>query len=122
MHRWLLSLDVGSVFVFVIAGRSNHQQSEAVLSVLHTAGPFLMALGTGWVVARAWRDPVGLRTGLLVSAFTVAGGVVLRRVIFSDGIAPSFVVVTALFITAAMMGWRMGARQFRPRRAAGTAG
>lgn len=118
MHRWLLSLDVGSVFVFVIAGRSNHNQSEAALSVLHTAGPFLIALGAAWLVARAWRDPVGLRTGLTVAGVTVVGGVILRRVVFSDGVAPSFILVTTLFLTVIMVGWRVGARALGGREAA----
>ena len=112
MHRWLLLFDVGSVFVFVVAGRSNHNGSDAALSILHTAGPFLIALGIGWLIARAWQDPISLRTGGMVAVVTVAGGVVLRRLVFDDGTAVSFVVVTTLFLTFLLLGWRLGARPF----------
>jgi hypothetical protein len=110
MKRWLLSFDVGSVLVFVVAGRSNHGAEESVAGILHTAGPFLIALAIGWAVARAWQDPASLQVGGTVLAVTVVAGMLLRRFAFDDGIQLSFILVAAAFLTLFLMGWRLGAR------------
>lgn len=107
MTTWLLSLDVTSVLVFVIAGRSTHGIEETVPGVAHTAAPFLIALGAGWVAARAWKSPSSIRTGLIVLASTVVVGMALRRLVFGDGIAATFVLVTAAFLTLFLLGWRL---------------
>ena len=107
--KWLLSFDVASVLVFVIAGRSNHGAEETATGVLHTAGPFLIALAMGWTVTRAWQDPASLRVGVGVVAVTVVAGVAVRRLIFDDGIQLSFVLVAAAFLTLFLLGWRVGA-------------
>ena len=109
MSRWLLSFDVASVMVFVIAGRSNHGAEESATGVLHTAGPFLIALVLGWAVMRAWQDPVSLRVGAGVLAVTVVGGMALRRFVFDDGTQASFVLVAAAFLALFLLGWRAGA-------------
>jgi len=109
MRRWLLAYDVGSVVVFVIAGRSNHGAEASATGILHTAGPFLIALLLGWVAARAWHDPSSLQTGARVLAVTVVAGMLLRRFAFGDGIQLSFVLVATAFLTLFLMGWRVGA-------------
>lgn len=109
MKPWLLSYDVGSVLVFVIAGRSNHGAEETAAGILHTAGPFLIALVIGWAVARAWQDPASLQVGGTVLAVTVVAGMTLRRFVFDDGTQLSFVFVAAAFLALFLMGWRLGA-------------
>lgn len=115
MKPWLLSYDVASVLVFVVAGRANHGAEETTAGVLHTAGPFLIALVVGWVVVRAWHDPASLRVGAGVLAVTVGLGMVLRRFVFDDGIQLSFVLVAAAFLTLFLLGWRLGAAASRRR-------
>ena len=105
MNRWLLSLDTTSVVLFVLAGRATHQ--AAATGSFGTAAPFLIALGIGWVVMRAWNDPASIRTGVGVLISTFGVGMVLRRFVFDDGTALSFVLVTAAFLTLTLMGWRM---------------
>lgn len=109
MSKWLLSFDVASVLVFVIAGRSNHGAEETATGVLHTAGPFLIALVLGWVVMRAWQDPASLRTGAGVVAITILGGITVRRLVFDDGIQFPFVLVTTAFLALFFLAWRIGA-------------
>ena len=117
MKKSLLAYDVGSVLVFVIAGRSNHGAEETAQGILHTAGPFLIALVGGWLVTRAWEDPTSLRVGAGVLAMTIGGGMVLRRFAFDDGTELSFVLVAAAFLTLFLLGWRLGARALTGRRA-----
>lgn len=106
MNRWLLSFDTTSVVVFVLVGRATHNQAGTT-GTLRTAGPFLIALGIGWIVTRAWNDPASIRTGLGVMASTFVVGMVLRRFVFDDGTALSFLFVAAAFLTLSMVGWRM---------------
>ena len=108
MSKWLLSYDLAGVLVFVVAGRANHGAEETATGILHTAGPFLIALGLGWLVTRAWQDPASLRTGVGVLAVTVVAGMVLRRFVFDDGIQLSFVLVASAFLTLILLGWRLG--------------
>jgi hypothetical protein len=118
MKRWLLSYDVGSVLVFVVAGRSNHGAGESAAGILHTAGPFLISLVIGWAVTRAWEDPASLRVGAKILAVTVVLGMLLRRYVFDDGTQLSFVLVASAFLTLFLMGWRLGAMAGRRRRVA----
>lgn len=115
MSKWLLSYDLGAVLVFVVAGRANHGAEETATGILHTAGPFLIALVAGWAVTRAWEDPASLRTGAGVLVVTVGVGMVLRRFLFDDGIQLSFVLVAAAFLTLFLLGWRLGAAVSRRR-------
>ena len=107
MRRWLLSLDVVAIMVFVIVGRFNHGSAESVGGILHTAGPFLLAVVFGWALVRAWLDPVSLRVGVEMVGVTVVVGMVLRRSVFGGGTELSFVLVTAAFLTLFMVGWRV---------------
>lgn len=116
MRKWLLSYDLASVMVFVIAGRSNHGAEETATGILHTAGPFLIALALGWAVTKAWRDPASLRVGSGVLAITVIAGMILRRFVFDDGTQLSFVFVATAFLTLFLLGWRVGAALTNRRR------
>jgi hypothetical protein len=98
--------DLGLVLTFVAIGRSSHHESGSLLGFLGTAWPFVVGLGIGWVVVRAWRAPTRvLRTGVGVWGMTVVAGLVLRAV-SGQGVQLSFVIVTALVLALFLLGWR----------------
>jgi len=100
-------MDVASILVFVAVGRRSHDEDGGLVSgVAEVAAPFLLALALGWLVARAWRAPRTIRTGLVVWPVTVVAGLLLRRVAFDRGTAASFVVVATLVTGALLVGWR----------------
>jgi uncharacterized membrane protein (GlpM family) len=102
--------DIAAVIVFVTVGRRSHDEDGSVVGGIATvAAPFLLALVAGWYLARAWRSPGSLRTGLQVWLITVALGMVLRNVVFGKGTAPSFVVVATIVLGALLLGWRLAA-------------
>jgi Protein of unknown function (DUF3054) len=105
-------LDAASVLVFVIIGRANHGDGEAVAGVASTAWPFLAGLAVGWLAARAWRRPAGLwPSGVTAWLGTVAVGMLLR-VLAGQGTALSFIVVALVFLGLFLLGWRLLARFF----------
>lgn len=104
---WLLGFDVSSLIVFVAAGRATHESGTSVGEILTTAAPFLIGLGFGWLIARAWVQPIALRTGYVVVASTLVIGMLLRRYAFDDGIALTFVLVATAILTALIIGWRI---------------
>ena len=108
----LLSFDVTSVLVFVAMGRSTHESGTSFAGFLETAAPFVIALVVGWTVTRAWRDPTGLVTGAGVVATTLVIGMLLRKVVWDDGTALSFVIVATAFLTLFLIGWRLVARRW----------
>jgi hypothetical protein len=99
-------LDTASVLVFVAVGRRNHNEGTALDGVMTVAAPFLIALVIGWLVSRAWRQPMTLRSGTIIWACTIVVGMLLRNVVFDRGIATSFIVVATLFLGAVLLGWR----------------
>jgi hypothetical protein len=104
------ALDVLAVCTFVVAGRRTHAEGLDAAATAATAWPFLAGLAGGWTLVRAWRDPAALRTGVLVWAATVVGGLVLRRV--SGGGTPlTFVAVAATSLAVLLLGWRLVARR-----------
>jgi hypothetical protein len=103
-------LDTASVLVFVVIGRANHGDGEAVAGVASTAWPFLAGLAVGWLAARAWRRPAGLwPSGVTAWLGTVVVGMVLR-VLAGQGTALSFIVVALVFLGLFLLGWRLLAR------------
>jgi uncharacterized membrane protein (GlpM family) len=98
--------DVFAVVVFVAIGRRNHDEGSALRSVLETALPFLVALGAAWLIARAWRHPMAVLTGITIWPITVLAGMVTRRVVFDRGTATSFVIVATVFLGVCFVGWR----------------
>jgi uncharacterized membrane protein (GlpM family) len=101
-----VGLDVFVVVLFVALGLRTHEQESAYVAVLETAAPFLLGLGSAWLVARAWRRPTSIVTGVAIWPITVLVGMVLRRGLFDRGTATSFVVVATLFLGAFLVGWR----------------
>lgn len=99
-------LDVLAVLVFVVIGRRNHQQGNALDATVETALPFLLGVAVAWAATRAWRRPTSLLTAIAIWPVTVLVGMLLRRWLFDDGTAASFVVVATLFLGACFVGWR----------------
>jgi hypothetical protein len=99
-------VDAVLVLLFVLLGRTSHEEGNFLSGTLAVAGPFLIALAAGWVIARAWKQPVSLRTGVILWVVTVAGGMVLRRTLFDRGTALAFIIVASLFLALFLVGWR----------------
>lgn len=97
--------DAAAVLVFVVAGRRTHVEGLDPVGLLVTAAPFLVPLVAGWALARAWRCPVALGTGVRIWAATVAGGLALRAAI--NGRLPlAFALVAAGTLAVLLLGWR----------------
>ena len=64
-------------------------------------------LTAGWLVTFAWRAPAApVRTGLGVWAVTVGGGMLLRAA-SGQGTALPFIIVAAVTLFVALVGWRV---------------
>lgn len=110
MKRWFWILDGLAVVSFVLIGRENHDLASAWGETLRVAAPFLIALGLAVAATRVWRSPSRISTGLALAFVTAGVGLVLRSVVFSDGTATPFVIVTSAWLVATMVGWRMVAQ------------
>lgn len=100
------ALDVAIVVAFVAIGRRSHDEGEAVAGIARVAAPFLIGLGAAWLAAHAWKAPTSFRTGLIVWPVTVAVGMLLRRFVFDDSTALSFIIVATIFNGLLLVGWR----------------
>jgi hypothetical protein len=100
-------LDTAVVVLFVAIGRRNHDEDPGVAGLVMTAAPFLIALAISWVVIRAWNRPAATTTGVQLWLGTVVIGMVLRRLVFDDGIALPFVIVASAFLGLFLIGWRL---------------
>ena len=114
-------LDAFVVVAFVAIGRRNHDENPGIAGLVDTAAPFVLGLVLAWVVARAWREPWSRQTGLIVWVGTVAAGMVLRKFVFDEGTALSFVIVTTVFLGTFLNGWRVVARSLAGRRSPASA-
>ena len=110
------AVDTAIVVAFVAIGRRNHDRDEAVSGLIQTAAPFVIALGLAWLVWRIWQRPTALISGVAVWATTLGLGMVLRRFVFDDGTATSFVIVASVFLLL-LVGWRVLAGRLVMRRA-----
>lgn len=115
------ALDVASLLLFVVIGRRNHEEGESVAGIVETAAPFLIGLAAAWLIVRAWRWPTAVLTGLAVWPITVLVGMLCRSLIFGDGTAASFVIVTTVFVGVCLVGWRAAAGAILRRRQNSTA-
>ncbi|MGB5113411.1 MAG: DUF3054 domain-containing protein [Mycobacterium sp.] len=101
-----LLTDLVCVVAFCSIGRRSHAEGLTVTGVAETAWPFLAGTLAGWAAARAWQRPANLYpTGLIVWAFTVVIGMLLRKAT-SAGTAGSFIVVASVTTAALLLGWR----------------
>lgn len=117
--------DLLCVLALALGGKDSHEPGASNLIVLTIAWPFVAAMLVGHLLL-AWRRRPARRPwpeGVLVLAVTYALGMLLRG-LSGRGLAPGFLVVAALFLTATMLGWRLVVRlvaRLRTRRGA-TAG
>jgi hypothetical protein len=111
-----IGLDVFAVVLFVALGRRSHDESGAFTAVIETAAPFLIGLAAAWLIARAWRRPTNLSTGIVIWPTTILVGMIVRNLVFDRGTATSFVVVATLFVGAFLVGWRIVLRLVDQRR------
>ena len=103
-----VAADVASVLLFVVLGRSSHDEGSGVGAVLNVAAPFLIGLAVGWLLTpNARSQPFAVRTGVPVWLATVVVGVLLRWFAWDRGTALSFVIVAALFLGFFLVGWRV---------------
>lgn len=100
-----IAADVAAVLVFAAAGRSAHGEAITVPGLLSTAGPFLVGLVVAGLLARGWRAPLAVRTGLVVWPVTVIVGLAVRAG-FTGRLPVSFVVVVAVVLGLLLLGWR----------------
>jgi len=107
MKRFFWILDAIVVMSFVVIGRDSHGLEAGWSVTVRVAAPFLIALAIGIVSTRAWLKPLDATTGLGLAATTVVLGLLFRRFIFGAGIATTFMVLTAGWMTVWMVGWRL---------------
>lgn len=104
------ALDAGAIVAFSAIGRASHDEGvlgESGLGLATTASPFLTGAALGWLLARAWRRPCDWkRTGVIVWASTLVGGMVLRAV-YGQGVQVSFVLVAGAVLAVVLIGWRV---------------
>ena len=108
-------LDVLAVLVFAFVGRLSH--GLEIVGVLGTAWPFLLACLAAWAAIRVLGWPgVDARGAALIWATTLGGGIALR-LLSGETAAPTFILVSAMFLGLALAGWRLIAFQLRRRAA-----
>ena len=108
--------DIAAIVIFVAIGRRNHDEGTAVDGIATVAAPFLIALVVGWIVARAWRNPMKVDTAFIIGPVTVALGMVLRNLVFDRGTAMPFIIVATIVVGVFLVGWRLIAARFSPNR------
>lgn len=109
--------DAVAIVAFVAVGRRNHDEAVDASGVVGTAAPFLLALVLGWLVLRLWQRPTSTEWALALWAMTLSGGMVLRKVVWSDGTATAFVIVAGVALFVLLVGWRSVFTWWRGRRA-----
>lgn len=117
--RGSAALDVGAIVAFAVIGRASHEEgilADNGLGLLNTLWPFLVGAAIGWILVKAWTRPCAWRpTGVVVWASALVGGMLLRAV-SGQGVAVSFIVVAAIFLALALIGWRLGSGLIAKRR------
>ncbi|MEV7960668.1 DUF3054 domain-containing protein [Oerskovia paurometabola] len=100
-------LDVVAVLAFATGGRATHSADSPLTAILTIAWPFLVGLAVGWVLLRAWRWPLAAwPTGVVLWVTTWVVGMALRWGT-GEGLATAFLVVSAAFLLATLVGWRL---------------
>lgn len=102
----MLWRDVLAVLVFVVIGRRTHDEGSAIVGVLKTAAPFLIALPIGWLLFGALHEPFAGKAGLGTWSTTLVLGMILRKAVFGGGLAVPFVIVATVFLFVTMIFWR----------------
>lgn len=102
-----LLADLACVLALAVGGKGSHDAGESAWVVLRIAWPFAVGAALAHAALAASRRPALPVSpyGALVLVATYGVGMALRAV-SGRGLAPAFLVVAALFLTATMLGWR----------------
>lgn len=122
-------LDLVVITVFVLIGRSSHEEGLTILGVLQTLWPFVVGAAVGWSISYVFsyvrstdwfghdfRPDRIVPAGLVIWFCTVAVAMILRYLLH-QGIAISFIIVASLFLALFLFGWRAAAAAVARRRA-----
>jgi hypothetical protein len=107
MRRWVATIDLLCVVIFVVIGLKAHGHAESLSNISEVAGPFLAGSLLGTVAV--WRlglAATGVRAGLVAAVITVAVGQTLR-VLVGQGTAVAFIFVSLSFVILFFVGWRL---------------
>ncbi|MFW0794257.1 DUF3054 domain-containing protein [Gordonia sp. CPCC 205515] len=123
-------IDVVAVTVFVLIGRSSHDEGFAILGVLQTLWPFLIGTAAGWSIGYVFshvrssdwfrndfRPDRLVPAGVTIWFCTVVVAMILRYLLH-QGVAASFVIVASVVLAVFLLGWRALAGVILRRRAA----
>lgn len=105
----MVGIDIVMVLIFAVIGRGSHAEGHALIGVLSTAWPFLIATVTGSLLARGWRRPLSWPTALTVWISTLLLGMALRLLSGQTAAWP-FWVVSLISFAVLLIGWRLIAR------------
>ncbi|WCC80886.1 DUF3054 domain-containing protein [Cutibacterium equinum] len=104
--RRALLADIFCVVLFATIGRASHGEPLSPGGLLRTCTPFVLGLTVGWVIVVMARVPAQRWVaGLVVWASTLIVGMAVRH-FTHQGVAVSFILVTAGFLALTLIGWR----------------
>ncbi|MGC4962773.1 DUF3054 domain-containing protein [Gordonia sp. DT218] len=111
-------IDLVAVTVFVLIGRSSHEEGLAVVGVLQTLWPFAVGAAAGWSIAYVFshvrssdwfghdfRPEQIVPAGVVIWFCTVVVGMILRYLLH-QGVAVSFIIVATISLGVFLIGWR----------------
>jgi|HigsolmetaAR201D_1030396.scaffolds.fasta_scaffold09107_4 hypothetical protein len=103
-----VAADVMAVLLFVVLGRSSHDEATTLGGVLEVAAPFVIGVAAGWALTPEARSrPFRWQTGVGVWLATVVIGALLRWSVWDRSTALSFVLVAGAFLALFLVGWRL---------------
>lgn len=104
-----VGLDIVMALIFALVGRSSHAEQVTPAGVFTTAWPYIVGAVMGSLIARAWRNPYGWRSGIIVWVSTVVLGMLLRLAA-GGTTAFAFWIVAFISLGILLLGWRLVAR------------
>ncbi len=106
MRRFSFVCDLVVVVVFVAIGRHTHDRHSSFNDFLRILWPFaLSVLLASLVVRRTMKAKTAVAQGAVIAIVTTAVAMALR-VLSGQGTAIAFIIVSLVFLGAAMIGWR----------------
>ena len=100
-------IDVLAVLIFVAIGRRSHEEANSISGLLQTAAPFLIAVALSWLVVAVTKPNGAFIPALATWAITVSVGMLLRNLVFGEGTATSFIIVTTITLFVLIVGARL---------------
>ena len=104
---WPVALDLTLIILFALIGRRTHDEGSALGGVLTIAAPFLIGYAVAAAIGRIDRAPRDPKRAGAVAILAVALGMALRGTVFDRGLAPAFVIVAFVTVTAFLVAWRL---------------